>query len=369
MGGASDEREVSLASGRAVLGGLKRAGVEAVGVDWDGGPRLIESILAAVDEPRPLVFLVLHGGAGEDGTVQACLSLAGLPYTGSGVAASAIGMDKLACKRIWAGAGLPVVPYRVVSRHAAVDESGESSSRPPRPRVTAIDSPLENELEQWLEALIDDVPGDGIDRRVGPWPVVVKPAAAGSSLGVHIVTSAAEWAQAVFDAARFPGEILVERYLEGREFTVGIVGDRVLPPVEIIVEGGFYDYDAKYVSDRTRYVCPPDLSNDELATMARLARSAFVALGASGWGRVDFLRDGAGRLFLLEINTAPGMTDHSLVPKAATAIGWDFARLCVEILATVREAEPAGPVIESASCRSPREGSAAENQGEPGVET
>lgn len=354
MGGVSGEREVSLASGRAVATALARSGIDAVAVDWDGRSSPAAAVRAAVGADAT-VFLVLHGGAGEDGTVQACLELAGIRYTGSGVAASAVGMDKLLCKRLWAGAGLPVVPYRVapVETLLALAPADEGD----RDRSAAT-------LERWLADLRGEPPsGDG-GRLAEVWPVVVKPAAAGSSLGVHRVENAAQWRAAVADAARHPGAVLVERCIQGREFTVGIVGEQVLPPVEIVVEGGFYDYDAKYVSDRTRYLCPAPLDADETRHVTDLARRAFDTVGAAGWGRIDFLRDANGRWYLLEINTAPGMTDHSLVPKAAQAIGWDFSRLCVEILLASPSAAAARSWSESDAERAPVDGGDADARGD-----
>lgn len=290
MGGWSDEREVSLASGAEVLAALLRSGVDAVGID------LTPDIARRMDwSAYDRAFIVLHGLGGEDGTIQGCLEIAGLPYTGSGVLGSALGMDKLACKRIWAGMRLPIPPYRIMAKDSSPEAVAEALGM----------------------------------------PLAVKPARGGSSLALtrvtHIDQIPGAYARA---AAQGKGAVLAEQWIQGREFTVGILGNEPLPVIEIQPPGEFYDYEAKYHSDATRYLCPPSLSLAEQLEIQSLAISAFASIDADGWGRVDLLRDGHGDLYLVEVNTVPGMTSHSLVPKAAAQAGIDFERLCLRILDT-----------------------------------
>ena len=292
MGGWSAEREVSLASGRAVHEALVSRGVDAIAVDLDqAGARGLGQRL--VDERIDRVFIALHGRGGEDGQVQAVLELAEIPYTGSGMAASAIGMDKVMCKRIWQGAGLDTPAFEVVGDLAAARKAGG---------------------------------------RLG-WPVIVKPTADGSSVGVSKVDEADGIEAAFREAAAF-GEVMVEQFVNGGEYTVAILGERSLPAIRIeaSAEHAFYDYQAKYEAEDTGYRIPCGLSEDEEARMAETARAAFGLVGAHGWGRVDFIRDANGRHWLIEVNTVPGMTSHSLVPMAAQAVGIDFAGLCRAIL-------------------------------------
>ncbi|MFW6346617.1 MAG: D-alanine--D-alanine ligase, partial [Halomonas sp.] len=265
-GGSSAEREVSLKSGAAVLAALQRAGVDAVGYDpADGGLVGLEAL--APDR----VFIALHGRGGEDGTLQGALELLGIPYTGSGVLASALGMDKQRTKLVWQALGLPT-PASVMLAPGA----------------------------DW-QAVVE---------RLG-LPLIVKPVHEGSTLGITIVDSAEALAMAYHEAARFDARVMAERFIEGLEYTVSLLGDQVLPAIRVEVPGGFYDYAAKYLSDTTRYHLPCGLSNDEEAELAALSREAFLAIGAEGWGRVDVMRDRDGRFWLIEVNTSPGMTDHS----------------------------------------------------------
>lgn len=288
LGGTSSEREVSLDSGANVLAALRARGVDAVPVD--GIPALLEAALARrIDR----VFNVLHGhrGGGEDGVLQGALEALGVPYTGSGVLASALSMDKIRSKQVWIALGLPTPRY---VRHRAGGD---------------------------VRAAV---------RELG-LPVVVKPANEGSSVGISRVFGEADLPAAVELAARYDGELLIEQLIVGGEYTVGILGTEALPSIRIVPAGGYYDYHAKYVSDDTQYICP-GLQGEAEDALRALALRAFETLGCSGWGRVDVMRDEQGRNHLLEVNTAPGMTSHSLVPKAARQAGIDFEALCWRVL-------------------------------------
>jgi D-alanine-D-alanine ligase len=293
LGGSSSEREVSLDSGRNVLEALRARGVEAFAVD---GIPALRGLLAkgAVDR----VFNILHGhhGGGEDGVVQGLLEAFGVPYTGSDVLGSALSMDKIRSKQVWLALGLPTPRYARLQKG-------------------------------------DDV--QAAARTLG-LPVIVKPACEGSSVGVSRVFSEADLDAAIELAARYPGELLMEQLIEGGEFTVGVLDGRALPSIQIVPKGAWYDYEAKYVSDETRYLCP-GLDGAAEAELGALALRAFEALGCRGWGRVDVMRDREGRNWLLEVNTAPGMTSHSLVPKAARQTGLGFEDLCLAILAQTLE--------------------------------
>ncbi|CAM3552024.1 D-alanine--D-alanine ligase [Halomonas lysinitropha] len=291
-GGKSAEREVSLKSGAAVLAALQRAGVEAIGYDpAEGGLVGLEAL--APDR----VFIALHGRGGEDGTLQGALELLGIPYTGSGVLASALGMDKQRTKLIWQALGLP---------------TPESVMLGPRADWSAV------------------------AERLG-LPLIVKPVHEGSTLGISIVESRDALEAAYRDAARFDARVMAERFVKGEEYTVTLLAGAVLPAIRVEVPSGFYDYEAKYLSDETRYHLPCGLSGDEEAQLAALCRGAFEAIGAEGWGRVDVMRDSEGRFWLIEVNTVPGMTDHSLVPQSAAHAGIDFDALVLRILATAGE--------------------------------
>ena len=299
FGGTSVEREISLISGKAVLAALQRRGIDATGID----PR--DASLARLPaEGYDRAFIVLHGPGGEDGSVQGMLEMIGLPYTGSGVMGSALGMDKLRTKRLAAALG-----------------------------VATADSVVLRQLADCTPAL----------ERLG-LPLIVKPATQGSSLGMTKVTSAAGMEPAYRAAAAVDETVFAEKWITGAEYTVAVLHRRVLPAIRIEAANAFYDYEAKYFRDDTKYHCPAGLSAQAEAHMASLALAAFDAVGAEGWGRADFMADQTGRPLLLEINTVPGMTDHSLVPMAARAAGIDFEELCWQILETsfVREEKQEG---------------------------
>ncbi|MFO1502480.1 MAG: D-alanine--D-alanine ligase [Steroidobacteraceae bacterium] len=293
-GGASTEREISLASGAAVLAALKRRGIDATGVD----PR-DEPLAELPGRGFARAFIVLHGPGGEDGSLQGALELLGLPYTGSGVLGSALGMDKLRTKRLASAVG-----------------------------VATADSVVLRSVADCALAL----------ERLG-LPMIVKPATQGSSVGMTKVTRAEELEPAFHAARAVDDSVFVEKWITGAEYTVAVLHRRVLPAIRIEVANAFYDYEAKYKRNDNKYHIPAGLSAQAEAHMASLALATFDAVGAEGWGRVDFMADHTGRPLLLEINTVPGMTDHSLVPKAAGAAGIDFDELCWQILETsfVRE--------------------------------
>ena len=286
MGGSSSEREVSLDSGRNVLEALRSRGVDANGVD--GIPNLLRELNA---KQFDRVFNILHGGDGENGVLQGLLQTMGVPYTGSGVLGSALSMDKIRTKQVWLSLGLST------PRYLRLQPGGDV-------HVAARELGL---------------------------PVIVKPSCEGSSVGVSRVFDDAGLDAAVELAARYPGELLMEQLIEGEELTVGILGGVALPSIRIVPAGEYYDYHAKYVAEDTQYLCPGLAGADE-DDIRRLASAAFEAAGCSGWGRVDVMRDRAGKLYLLEVNTAPGMTSHSLVPKAARQVGIEFDELCWRIL-------------------------------------
>jgi len=287
MGGASSEREVSLDSGRNVLEALRARGVQAFAVD--GIPALVEAIRAGkVDR----VFNILHGGDGENGVLQGLLQSLGVPYTGPGVLGSALTLDKIRTKQVWIAAGLPT------ARFIRIAPGGD------------------------LAAAV---------RELG-FPVFVKPSTEGSSVGVFRILGEDDLAPAQAFAAGYAGELLAEQMLTGGEFTVGILGDLALPSIRIVPAGDWYDYHAKYVADDTQYLCPGLDDSGEEARIRALALAGFRAAGCAGWSRVDVMRHADGRFMLMEINTAPGMTSHSLVPKAAGHLGIGFEALCWRIL-------------------------------------
>jgi len=288
MGGDSAERPISLKSGQAVFEALVRAGVNAEAVDVRGHDLLALAASGRYDR----AFIALHGRGGEDGTAQAILQQAGIPYTGSGVMASALAMDKLRTKYVFAGAGLPTPPFRLMR------DIGQAESI-----FQALGSPLS-----------------------------VKPAREGSSIGVFKVQTREELENAFREAVVHDPMVLIERWIEGPEFTVSVLGNSALPAIGLSTDHVFYDFEAKYESDDTHYQVPCGLDSAGESALQRLALDAFRELDCHGWGRVDVMQDGEGNFWLLEINTVPGMTDHSLVPMSAEADGISFEELVVRIL-------------------------------------
>ena len=289
MGGWSAERAVSLVSGQAVLKALQARGVDAHGVDVD---REISRVLANGGFDR--VFVALHGRGGEDGLIQGALEILGLPYTGSGVLASALGMDKLRTKEIWRGAGLPTPPWRLVESAAELADAA---------------------AELGL-------------------PLAVKPSREGSSIGISRVGEPAQFQLAWERATSCDSPVLVEPWIQGQEFTGSLLQGEALPRIRLETAREFYDYEAKYHADDTRYLCPCGLPETREAELRELVRRAFAAVDGYGWGRVDLMVDGQDRPWLLEVNTVPGMTDHSLVPMAAGVAGLNFQELVWRILET-----------------------------------
>ena len=288
MGGDSAEREISLKSGAAVLTALQAAGVDAHGMDpADAG---FHTQLLGGDFVR--VFIALHGRGGEDGIIQGLLESAGVPYTGSGVLGSALAMDKLRTKQVWQSAAIPTPAFRLLETRAEAEAARD-------------------ELE---------------------YPVIVKPAHEGSSIGISKVDAAADLQAAWELAARYDSSVLVEQWISGAEYTAGILGGHALPLIRLETPNIFYDFDAKYAADTTRYLIPCGLDEARERELQALSLAAFRAVGASGWGRVDFMLDEAGRPWFIEVNTVPGLTDHSLVPMAAQAQGIDFTQLVMRIL-------------------------------------
>jgi D-alanine-D-alanine ligase len=295
-GGRSAERDVSIMSGTGVLQALKSRGIDAHGFD----PAL-SSLAELAAENFDCVFIALHGRYGEDGSLQGALEQLGIPYTGSGVMASSVGMDKITTKIIWLSKNIPTPRYATVA------------------------------------------PGDDLDAVVAELglPLIVKPPLEGSTIGITKVEAAEEFEAAVALAAGFDETVLAEEFVTGREFTVAVLGTgkhaRALPIVEIVAPQGNYDYQNKYFSDDTRYHCPAQLDEALTAEIQKHAVDAYRALGCEGWGRVDVLvRESDMRPFLLEVNTSPGMTSHSLVPMAARAVGISYEDLCIEILRSAR---------------------------------
>ncbi len=292
MGGWSAEREVSLDSGAAVIAGLRDKGVDAHGIDVG---RDICQVLAEGEYDR--AFIIMHGRGGEDGVIQGILETLEIPYTGSGVLGSALGMDKVRCKRLWSGMGLPTPEYLLIRDEDSLDMAGTLG-----------------------------------------FPLVVKPVHEGSSIGISKAVDAESLRRGWVMARQFDNEVLAERWIEGGEYTVAILGDEALPVIRLETPHEFYDYEAKYKADSTSYHIPCGLSADAEAGMQEIAQRAFRAVGARGWGRVDFMVDDQGQPWLMEVNTVPGMTSHSLVPMAAKAAGMDFPELVWRILCDSLEA-------------------------------
>ncbi|MWN06590.1 D-alanine--D-alanine ligase [Gilliamella sp. Pas-s95] len=288
-GGTSAEREVSLKSGKAVHAGLLANGIDAHLIDTK-----YHSITNLKEEGYTKAFVILHGRGGEDGIVQAILTYQNIPYTGSDVLSSALTMDKLKTKLVWKSLNLPVADYVMVEKSQSIDTNA-------------------------------------IVKQLG-LPLFVKPSHEGSSVGMARVNEASELEVAINAAFKYDSVVMVESFLAGPEFTVAIVGEEVLPSIHIKPTSKFYDYDAKYLSDTTQYFCPSGLPDDKEQEIRKLALDAYKAVGCRGWGRVDIMFNANQKPFLLEVNTAPGMTDHSLVPMAAKQHGWSFNELVVRIL-------------------------------------
>jgi D-alanine-D-alanine ligase len=291
FGGASAEREVSLMSGNAVLGALQAAGVDAHA--FDPAERDLHTLK---EEGFERVFIALHGRGGEDGTVQGALELMGIPYTGSGVMASALSMDKWRTKMVWLAAGLPTPRYAI------------------------------------LEA---DTDWDAVVTELG-LPIFVKPVHEGSSMGATKVTAASQLQAAWALAARYDNLVIAEEFISGDELTAPFLEDRALPLVRIVAPDGNYDYQHKYFTDDTRYDCPCGLPAEQEAALQALVMKSAQVLGCRGWGRADLILTAQGRPYLLEMNTSPGMTGHSLVPMSARVAGLDFTALCLRILEGAR---------------------------------
>jgi len=289
FGGTSSEREISLKSGAACLAALQKRGVDAH--EFDPRDRPLNDL---VTRKFTRVFIALHGPGGEDGTLQGALEFLGLPYTGSGVMGSAIGMDKLRTKRLAQSVGIPTTEYMVLRSPADLDNCIE---------------------------------------RLG-LPMIVKPATQGSSVGMTKVEKADQLLGAYQAAAMLEPDVFAEPWITGAEYTVAVLQGRALPSIRIETPATFYDYQAKYFRTDTKYHCPSGLSAEAEKHLANLAQATFTAVGAEGWGRADFMMDKAGKPYLLEINTVPGMTDHSLVPMAARALDISFEQLVWQVLET-----------------------------------
>ena len=302
MGGSSAEREISLMSGSAVLAALVKSGVDAHAFDPAG-----RSLWSLKEEGFARVFIALHGQGGEDGKLQGALDLLRMPYTGSGVLASALAMDKWRSKLIWQASGIPVPDYALLdARSSSVTDANNFAA---------------------------------IEARLG-LPLFVKPANEGSSIGISKVSQPGGLAAAYAEAAKYDPLVIVERFIDAGEYTVGIVDVagvlQALPMIQIVPAGEYYDYQAKYLRDDTRYLCPCTLPETRQKELAEQALKAFAILGGRGWGRVDLMLDKAGNAYFLEVNSAPGMTDHSLVPMAAKAAGISFGELVLRILEGAR---------------------------------
>ncbi len=287
LGGKSAEREVSLDSGRAVLEALIRSGVEAEA--FDPQERCVTEL---VNYDR--AFIVLHGRGGEDGQIQGVLEWLNIPYTGTGVQGSAIGMDKIKTKQVWQGSELPTAPHRIVNKDADADEV-----------ITSLGLPF-----------------------------IIKPVHEGSSIGMSKVEKPEDFAEALAKATEHDAVVMAEKWINGREFTIVLLNGQALPVIRLEPpkDVAFYDYEAKYNRNDVQYGIPCGLSEAEEKMLQELALRAFQAVGCKGWGRIDAMQDEQGNFWLLEVNTVPGMTSHSLVPKAAKAVGYDFDQLCVTIL-------------------------------------
>ncbi len=297
MGGDSAERAVSLNSGQAALQALKRKGINAFAIDirFNDSKSVCQQL---TEQSIDIAFIALHGRGGEDGVIQSILDSLHIPYTGCGVAASALSMDKLRSKLIWSGAGLPTPDYKLVK--------------------------ADSDFKQVIDRLKDSL----------GFPVMVKPAHEGSSIGMSKAVDAKSLLDALTMAAQYDQEILVEKWITGKEYTAAVLDGKVLPLIRLETPREFYDYEAKYQSDDTVYHCPCGLDEHQELIFQKMVLDAFSWIGARGWGRVDFMCDEQNNPWLIEINTVPGLTDHSLVPMAARQLGIDFDELIYSILLT-----------------------------------
>ena len=291
LGGTSAEREVSLNSGTAVLNALRKQGYDAHPID----PKVFP-VATLKEQGFDRVFNILHGRGGEDGTMQGLLEQIGIPYTGCGVMTSALTMDKMRTKMLWKAFGLPVAEMEIVT--------------------------VENRATLNPESVV---------KKLG-LPLMVKPSLEGSSVGLTKVKTMEELESAVDFALKFDRTVLIEEWLAGDEFTVPVLDGEVLPSIKIVPEGEFYDYDAKYISDNTQYFCPAGLSDAREQELRRLVKQAYDVVGCRGWSRIDVMADAEGKFRLVEVNTNPGMTSHSLFPKSAATVGYSFEQLVEKIL-------------------------------------
>ncbi len=291
LGGTSAEREVSLNSGTAVLNALRKQGYDAHPIDPKEFP-----VATLKEQGFDRVFNILHGRGGEDGTMQGLLEQIGIPYTGCGVMTSALTMDKMRTKMLWKAFGLPVAEMEIVT--------------------------VENRANLTPESVV---------KKLG-LPLMVKPSLEGSSVGLTKVKAIEELESAVDFALKFDRTVLIEEWLAGDEFTVPVLDGEVLPSIKIVPEGEFYDYDAKYISDNTQYFCPAGLSDAREQELRRLVKQAYDVVGCRGWSRIDVMADAEGKFRLVEVNTNPGMTSHSLFPKSAATVGYSFEQLVEKIL-------------------------------------
>lgn len=293
MGGLSSEREISLVSGKHALASLQRQGIDALAVD-PASPQFLTTLM---NTGFNRAFNALHGRLGEDGALNGLLNLLGIPCTGSGHLASALAMDKVKTKQIWQALSLPTLPYVVIDENKA----------------------------DWQERLLSRL----------EFPMAIKPNGGGSTLGISCCQREEDLALCFIEAQKYASQVFAEPWINGGEYTVGILNEEVLPVIHIRPKRVFYDYKAKYdEADTTEFICPADLTHEETTLLKDLALQAFRALGASGWGRVDFLRDSDGKFWLVELNTVPGLTEHSLVPTAAKQMGMCFDDLIRTILET-----------------------------------
>jgi D-alanine-D-alanine ligase len=287
-GGTSSEREISLISGKAVIEALHELGADVQAIDVN--ENFLIQQLPTIDGEQ--VFIALHGGEGEDGTIQSILEMANIPYNGSGMAASSIALSKLRTKQIWLAEGLSTPKYVVLK---------------PTSNWGDVSSVLGNKI-------------------------IIKPASEGSSIGMSIANDESSFVNARALAFQYDKHVIAEQWISGEEYTVAILGDKALPVIRLKTDKTFYDFEAKYKSSTTQYICPCGLSAVDEAKLQSLSLQAFHAIGCKDWGRVDVMRDQKGTFYLLEVNTVPGMTDHSLVPMAAKAAGMDFKTLVFNIL-------------------------------------